>query len=168
MCEIWTGPLACLWTELKVISVGCLMPSLYLMTRLQSVEGNRVQVLTFTPLFIARCFLTDVSGTLLAQRRSLALTTPQVQRKQPIKMCSQSVFVLCLLADLWSREVAAFRVCPCLTVTWRSWMETPCAFLDSGRWRPWSEAGEFRPPVLSLSSPCATSTLTPSYPHCRV
>lgn len=55
-----------------------------------------------------------------------------------------------LLADLWRQGAAAFRACPSLTVTWRSWMETPCVYLDSARWRPWRGDGEFRLPVLSL------------------
>lgn len=48
--EIWTGLLACLCTKPKMISVGYLMPSVDLMTRLQAVSGNLVQVVTFTPL----------------------------------------------------------------------------------------------------------------------
>lgn len=134
----------------------------------QSNASSNVQ-----PTFIPQCLpLTNVSRTLLAQRDSLALTPQRDATTSPVHSAPQrvftgSVFVLCLLADLWRRGAAAFRVCPCLTVTWQSWMETPCAYLDSGRWRPWSEAGEFRRPAPSLSSPCATSTLTPLYPHCR-
>lgn len=64
---------------------------------------------------------------------------------------TKTVFVcVCVLAGLWRQGAAAFRACPCLTVTWRSWMETPCVYLDWEPWRRWKGAGEFRPLVLSL------------------
>lgn len=134
-----------------MISVGYLMPSLYLMTRLQSVEGNQRQVLTLSPFYSLMSSFDKCEQSTVGPRRLLGfdMTTNSVHSAYQDGF-TKTLFVLCLLADLWRQGAAAFRACPSLTVTWRSWTETPCAYLDSGRWRPWSGAGEFRPLVPSL------------------
>lgn len=71
-----------------MISVGYQMPSLYLMTRLQSVEGNRLQVLTLSPFYSLMSSF-EQSKAFLAQGGSLALTRQQILCIQHMEMGSQ-------------------------------------------------------------------------------
>lgn len=118
----------------------------------QSTASSHV----YTPLFLAPClpFLnkrkqsTHGPGILLRSDKA----TNSVHSAYQDRFTETAFVFACvrLLADLWRQGAAAFRACPSLTVTWRSWMETPCVYLDSARWRLWRGAGEFRLLVLSL------------------